>query len=96
MGEPVEFRFLASSNRKKDRVGEILDEFTWSEHLAETSPLVSTLEAGDGLEPGTLVPVRLEVRVTEIGTVEVWSLHTQSSRRWKLEFNVREQPEHEA
>lgn len=93
VGEPVEFRFLSSSNRKKDLVGEVLDEYTWADHLAEGSPLVATLEAGEGFPPGALVPVRLEVRLTEIGTVEVWSAHVGGNQRWKLEFNVREQSE---
>ncbi|MBI4819765.1 MAG: Hsp70 family protein [Deltaproteobacteria bacterium] len=93
VGEPVEFRFLSCSTRKKDQLGEVLDEYSWAEHLNETAPLVATLEAGEGFPPGTLVPVRLEVKLTEIGTVEVWSAHVGGQKRWKLEFNVREQAE---
>ncbi|MCK6544693.1 Hsp70 family protein [Myxococcota bacterium] len=91
VGEPVEFRFLSSTTRK-DPIGFVLDEYSWPEHLTEGSPLVSMMEA-DGIEPGTLVPVRLHVKLTEIGTLELWSVATDDSRRWRLELNVREQKE---
>jgi hypothetical protein len=31
--------------------------------------------------------------MTEIGTLELWCLSRDGKQRWKLEFNVREQPE---
>jgi molecular chaperone DnaK (HSP70) len=89
VGEPAEFRILESSARKQDRVGTVLDEYTWPSELKETAPVSTTMEA-DGVDPGTLVPVRLEVKLTEIGTLELWSVATDGSRRWRLEFNVRE------
>jgi len=90
VGEPVAFRFLTSTQRKQDQIGEVLDEYEWPDYLTELSPLEATLNA-EGLSPGTLVPVRLEVKVTDIGTVEVWSARLDGSERWRLEFNVREQ-----
>jgi molecular chaperone DnaK (HSP70) len=94
VGEPVEFRFLSSSTRQSDYVGTVLDEYTWPDDLIETAPIRMTLEA-EGLEPGTLVPVRLEARLTEIGTLEIWSVQSGGggggpANRWRLEFNVRE------
>jgi molecular chaperone DnaK (HSP70) len=89
VGEPVEFRFLESTTRKNDRIGQVLDEYTWPGELIETAPISSMMEA-DEVEPGTLVPVRLEVKLTEIGTLEVWSVSSDGRRRWRLEFNVRE------
>ena len=89
VGEPVTFRFLSSTARKDDRPGVMLDEYTWPEDLVETAPLELTL-APEGVEPGTLVPVRLEVKVTEIGTVEVWCARTDGPGRWRLELNLRE------
>ena len=89
VGEPAEFRFLSSTTRKQDPIGQVLDEYAWPAELTESSPVHSTMEA-EGLEPGTLVPVRLEVKLTEIGTLEVWSVSQDGSRRWRLEFNVRE------
>ena len=41
----------------------------------------------------TVLPVRLETRVTEVGTLEVWCVSRDGSQRWKLEFNIREQDE---
>jgi len=41
---------------------------------------------------GSVVPVFLETRVTEIGTLELWCVSREKQdQRWKLEFNVREQ-----
>jgi hypothetical protein len=39
---------------------------------------------------GTVLPVRLETRVTELGTLEVWCVSPDGSQRWKLELNIRE------
>jgi hypothetical protein len=89
VGEPVEFRFLESTTRKQDQIGQVLDEFTWPAELTETSPISSTMEA-EGVAPGTLMPVRLQVKLTEIGTLEVWSVATEGKHRFRLEFNVRE------
>jgi hypothetical protein len=89
VGEEVEFRFLSGTSRKDDAPGTLLDEYAWPEHLEETAPLKATLPA-EGRAAGTVVPVRLEVKVTEIGTVEIWCVETRGDRRYKLEFSVRE------
>ena len=89
VGQDVEFRFLNSSTRKDDAIGTMLDSFTWPDHLTEGSPIRMTLSA-DELDAGSVVPVRLEVHVTEIGTVEIWAVNQTSEKRWRLEFNVRE------
>ena len=39
---------------------------------------------------GTVVPVRIETRVTELGTLEVWCVSRDGANRWKLELNIRE------
>ena len=67
----------------------MLDEFTWPEFLVETAPIHLKLEAKE-LAPGTLVPVHLQVKLTEIGTLEVWSV-AKDGQRWRLEHNVREE-----
>ncbi len=90
VGEPATFRFLTSTIRKDDAMGESLDEFTWPEYLQETASITATLTA-EGLEPGTLVPVRLQVRVTELGTLEIWSLRTDGPGKWRLEYNLRDE-----
>lgn len=90
VGEPAEFRFLTSTTRKDDAIGDMLDEYTWPEHLTETAPITATLQA-EGLEPGALVGVRLQVKLTEIGTLEIWSVEAEGDRKWRLEYNVRDE-----
>ncbi len=41
-------------------------------------------------QQGTVVPVRLETQVTELGTLEVWCVSRDGTQRWKLELNIRE------
>jgi hypothetical protein len=86
VGEPAEFRFLSSTVRKKDPIGSLLED--WGDEIEELSPLEVTLKL-DGKE-GTLLPVRLETRVTELGTLEVWCVTRDGAQRWKLEWNIRE------
>ena len=86
VGEPAEFRFLSSSVRKQDHVGSLLED--WGADIEELSPLEVTLKL-DG-QQGTVVPVRLETRVTELGTLEVWCVSRDGTQRWKLELNIRE------
>jgi hypothetical protein len=85
VGEPAEFRFLSSSVRKQDQVGSLLED--WGDDIEERSPLRVTLKL-EG-QVGKLVPVRLETRVTELGTLEVWCV-SREGHRWKLELNIRE------
>jgi len=86
VGEPAEFRFLSSSVRKQDKIGSLLED--WGADIEERSPLEVTLKL-DG-QQGTVVPVRLETRITELGTLEVWCVARDSAHRWKLELNIRE------
>ena len=87
VGEAAEFRMLGSSSREEDALGTVLD--VWGDEVEELAPLVTTLEWPD--HDGTLVPVRLRVHLTEIGTLELWCV-ARDGRRWKLEFGVRHQP----
>jgi hypothetical protein len=86
VGEPAEFRFLSSSVRKQDSAGSLLED--WGADLEELSPLEVTLNL-DG-QQGAVVPVRIETRVTELGTLEVWCVSREGTNRWKLELNIRE------
>ena len=85
VGEPAEFRFLSSSVRKQDKVGTLLED--WGDDIEERGPLQVTLKLDGQL--GKIVPVRLETRVTELGTLEVWCV-SRDGQRWKLELNIRE------
>lgn len=85
-GEAVQFRFFSSEIRAGDRVGSIVDNAERS--LDELSGLTLTLPPVEG-QAQQVVPVTLHPAVTEVGTLELWMQHTQSERRWKLEFNLR-------
>jgi hypothetical protein len=86
VGEPAEFRFLSSTIRKQDQVGDLLEN--WGGEIEELNPLEVTLTV-DG-QQGSVLPVRLESRVTEIGTLELWCASREGTNRWKLELNIRE------
>jgi molecular chaperone DnaK (HSP70) len=85
VGEPTVFRFFASSIRREDRVGDMIDNAARSDELEEVAPIESTLSG----ESGKLVPVNLQAAVTELGMLEVRCLEKGGSGRWKLEMNVR-------
>ena len=85
MGEPTVFRFFASSVRREDHVGDVVDNALRSEELEEVAPIETTLSG----EAGRLVPVNLQAAVTEIGTLELRCLEKNGPGKWKLELNVR-------
>ena len=86
VGEPAEFRFFTSAERKNDAAGLMLDDVT--DQLEELAPVEVTLPA-EGQEGGQVVRVTLETAVTETGMLQLWCV-ARDGRRWKLEFNVRE------
>ena len=89
VGEQAVFRFLSSSVRKDDLPGAVIEE--WSEdELTELAPLETMLHA-EGVEAGTLAPVKLHSFLNETGALELWCEAVDRMDRWKLEFNVREE-----
>ena len=84
VGEPSTFRFFASSARKEDQPGEILD----TDELAELPPVEASL-AASGDDAGRLIPVTLSAQITEVGTLELWGEAKGGDGRWKLEYSVR-------
>ena len=89
VGERSQFRFFASTERKEDAAGLLLDEIPPG--LDETAPVEATLDG----KPGETVAVTLETLVTETGMLELWFV-ARDGRRWKLEFNVRPKKKAEA
>lgn len=85
VGEPAQFRFLGSTTRREDQIGTLIEEP--GEDIEELTPLETTL-SWIGQE-GVMIPVRLQVHVTEVGTLELWAVSRDETHRWKLEFNVR-------
>jgi len=88
VGEPVHFRFFSSASRTGDTAGQRLT--SWKEdELEETDSLEAELTAAENADGG-YVPVTIETRVTELGTLELWCASSVSDEKWKLEFSVRE------
>jgi len=85
VGEPVVFDFLGSTTRQEDPVGTIVED--WEGQIQPITTLETTLEG----ERGQTIPVTLELQVTAVGTLAVWCVAKEGGRRWKLEWNVREQ-----
>jgi hypothetical protein len=90
VGEPTRFRFFASSTRREDQVGQMIEDAARHEELEELAPIETALPGRDQ-EAGSLVPVHLQAAVTEVGTLELRCLEQTGDGRWKLELNVRPQ-----
>ncbi len=84
VGEPASFRFFASSSRRDDRAGSVVER---EAELDELPPIETTLPADSG-QAGQVVPVTLRAHVTAIGTLEL-ECADAAGRAWKVEFNVR-------
>jgi hypothetical protein len=92
IGEPVLFRFLSSSTRKGDVVGDFIEEVATDSGISELAPVETVLPTGQGEPAGALIPVRLSSHLSEVGVLELWCVSRDGSRRWKLEYGVRERP----
>lgn len=68
VGEPAKFDFLGSTLRHEDQPGEVVE--AWEGEIE----LATTLETQLNGDSGTLIPVTLESRATEIGTLEIWCI----------------------
>jgi hypothetical protein len=86
VGETASFRFFASSARRDDAPGALVEEV---DDLDELPPIETTLPAADG-SAGEVLPVHLRSHVTEVGTLEL-HLVSPAGRAWKLEFSVRQE-----
>ena len=88
VGEPSTFRFFASSTRKDDAVGALVDP--QAAELVELDPVEQEVAVEGDRRAGELVPVALSANVTEVGTLELWCRARDGAGRWKLEYSVRE------
>lgn len=89
VGDDAVFRLLASNTRKEDHAGQTVED--WEGAIEEVATMEAHLDARSGAEGGTVVPVVLESRVTEVGTLELWCVARESDERWKLEFDIRQE-----
>jgi len=91
VGEPVDFRFFASrSGESHDFGSTISDASRVLEELAELQVQLGVSSASSNpAGAGEVVPVKLHVALSDVGALELWMHHTQSTKRWKLELQLR-------
>lgn len=88
VGEPAIFRFYSSSNRKNDVVGTLLEH--WSENELEELESICVNLPAEGVKRGDIIAVKLQARLTEIGTLKLEALALKGGQRWNVELNVRD------
>ncbi len=86
VGQEVEFMFLGSNERPEDKPGDIISD--WEGSIEPVSTLKTELEA-TGIEPGTVIPVTLQAKVTEVGTLAISLVSKNEDLKFDLEFDVR-------
>ena len=86
IGTPVQFPLWVSSTRLADRVGEMIDI-----DRRETTPLppICTALVRSKRRDDDLVQVVIESELSEIGTVGLYCVDSESRNRWRLEFDIR-------
>lgn len=84
--QPVEFPLYVSSKRTTDKPGELIaiDPL----EIYALPPIRTVLRSGKKMEADT-VDVELHVKLTEIGTLDLWCTEVAGNRSWKLQFDVR-------
>lgn len=87
VGEAVNFRFFASTVRREDPVGALLDQWS-ADEVQELAEIEVTLPP-EAHQPGEVVPVRLGATYTEVGTLRLDAVAKDTGERWKIEFEVR-------
>ena len=88
IGEKSSFRFFASSARREDQPGTVVEDVS---ELQELPAIEAELPAREGSR-GEVLPVGLRASVTEVGTLAL-ELFARDEKHaggaWKLEFSVR-------
>lgn len=84
-GKPSNFRFFKASTRPEDQVGEFFSEN--SEGFEELPNIKVTMNSENS--EASIVPVKLNACLNEIGIVELWMKNTKTNEKWNLEYNLR-------
>lgn len=87
---PIAFHLLTSHVRLQDRQGDLVN--IDPVEMQMLPPIQTVLRFGRKhmqAEAGSTLPVRLAMRLTAIGTVELWLESQTSEHRWQLEFQLR-------
>jgi molecular chaperone DnaK (HSP70) len=80
---PVSFTLFSSTTRE-DAAGAVIT-VAGDEELLELPPIVTAVRAPGRGE----VTVRLQVRLTELGVLEIWCAERGGEGRWRLTFDMR-------
>jgi hypothetical protein len=88
--QPAVFQLYSSSTRLADGMGEVVR--LAEDEITILPPIRTVLRYGKKGAARTL-PVQLAVRLTEVGTLELWCRSELSPHRWQLRFDVRQQGE---
>ena len=82
---PVAFPLYTATDRSGEHAGDVVDPAAFT----ALPPLRTVVRFGRKLADRVL-PVHLEVRLTEIGTLELWCRSRETEHRWRLEFRLRD------
>lgn len=86
VAEPVEFPIFVSGTRLNDRPGSL--HTVDPEQMKPMPPVRTVLTSRRRSDQGS-VEATLSVRLTEIGTLELWCEQAGGGGRWQLQFDVR-------
>ncbi|WP_425397505.1 Hsp70 family protein [Aeoliella sp.] len=86
LAEPVEFPLYVSSTRLTDAPGEVIEVDPGE--LTPLPPIRTVLDAGRKRD-STTVDARLHAHLSEIGSLELSCRDADSSRSWRLQFDIR-------
>lgn len=86
VSQPVEFSLYVSSIRLADQPGTVIDINL--EQLSPLPPIRTVLKTKSRNEKDEL-SVQLQIRLTELGTIDLACQQVDSDRRWQLQFDVR-------
>lgn len=87
---PVAFHLLTSHVRLHDQEGDFIEIDPIE--MQALSPIQTILRFGrkqGESESCSIIPVRLGIRLTAIGTIELWLESQKSEHKWQLEFQMR-------
>lgn len=85
--QPASFQLYSSSTRLGDQLGDLV---TLSADEVTVLPPIRTVLRFGKKATAQILPVELAVRLTEVGTLEMWCASRSSSHRWQLQFDVRQ------
>lgn len=89
--QPVTFQLFSSTTRSGDAPGEVVP--LPRDEINALPPIRTVLEFGKRF--ARKIPVQLAVQLTEVGTLQLWCESVHTEHRWRLQFDVRREPDGE-